>query len=450
MKLKNAIFFLLQMVLTTSFFAQSWGTLVFPNAETDYDIYKKNFSYTDSTFLVTDIRDDSVALEINSFNIQNLSVFRAHDGTNFLPNQPVIFFVHGGGWTDGYASMYDFIAISLTGIKGWTVVNVDYRLTSDSVFVADEYCPDRFSCFDSLNRKKAAWYPDDINDIAGAFKWTIENISENGGDTSKVFVFGHSAGAHLVALFSVHPNFENLRNHIKASVCMSGGYEVKTLNAPTFASAVDQTFHGGYLNNDDELDEASPITYVENGAALPPFYLLHSQFDLLSLAQQKILFYNKLSLFDFDVEQDFLPDYNHVSEISVFSQIDSLPTKLVTEYIEKRLDILNYVPNDETPTKFELKQNYPNPFFKNAYDKGITTIEYSIPPSRSSFASVSDKVILKVYDVLGREVATLVNKEQVPGNYEVSFNAANLPSGIYFYNLSVGNFTQTKKMMFIR
>jgi hypothetical protein len=231
---------------------------------------------------------------------------------------------------------------------------------------------------------------------------------------------------------------------------MSGGYEVKTLNAPTFASAVDQTFHGGYLNNDDELDEASPITYVESGAALPPFYLLHSQFDLLSLAQQKILFYNKLSLFDFDVEQDFLPDYNHVSEISVFSQIDSLPTKLVTEYIEKRLDILNYVPNDETPTKFELKQNYPNPFFKNAYDKGITTIEYSIPPSRSSFASVSDKVILKVYDVLGREVATLVNKEQVPGNYEVSFNAANLPSGIYFYNLSVGNFTQTKKMMFIR
>ncbi|NOX17921.1 MAG: alpha/beta hydrolase fold domain-containing protein [Chlorobi bacterium] len=449
MKLKNAIFFL-HVVLTTTLFGQSWGTQVFQNAETTYDIYKKNFSYADSTFLITDIRDDSVAAEINSFNIQNLSVFRAYDGANFLPNQPVIFFVHGGGWTDGYASMYDFVSLSLTGEKGWTVVNVDYRLTSDSVFIADEYCPDRLTCFDTLNRKKAAWYPDNLNDAAGAFKWTLENISENGGDTSKVFIFGHSAGAHIAALFSVHPNFENLRNYIKGSVCMSGGYEVKTLNAPTFASSVNQTFHGGYTNNDAELDEASPITYVESGTSLPPFYLLHSQFDLLSLAQQKILFFNKLSLFGFDVEQDYLPGYNHVSEISVFSQIDSLPVKLVTEYIQKRLDILSYIPDDETPREFELKQNFPNPFFKNSEGNGTTTIKYSIPIAGDNFTSETAKVILKVYDVLGREVATLVNKEQTPGAYEIVFNAANLPSGIYFYSLTAGNFIRAKKMIFIR
>jgi len=94
------------------------------------------------------------------------------------------------------------------------------------------------------------------------------------------------------------------------------------------------------------------------------------------------------------------------------------------------------------PLKFELSQNYPNPFNPS------TIIKYSIPnfAGNENFSSVQ----LKIYDVLGREVATLVNRKQQPGNYEVSFNAVGLASGIYFYRLTTGNKISVKKMMLIK
>ena len=95
-----------------------------------------------------------------------------------------------------------------------------------------------------------------------------------------------------------------------------------------------------------------------------------------------------------------------------------------------------------TPNSFELSQNYPNPF------NPTTTISYSIPDVASDF-SLSN-VQLKIYDVLGKEVATLVNKQQNPGNYEVKFDASRLTSGIYFYQLKTGSFIQTKKMILMK
>ena len=88
------------------------------------------------------------------------------------------------------------------------------------------------------------------------------------------------------------------------------------------------------------------------------------------------------------------------------------------------------------PDEFALMQNYPNPFNPS------TTIRYSIP--EASFATV------KVYDMLGKEVATLVNEEQSAGNYEVDFNAAGLSSGMYFYKLQTDNFVETKKMLLLK
>ncbi|HJY63916.1 MAG TPA: T9SS type A sorting domain-containing protein, partial [Ignavibacteria bacterium] len=95
----------------------------------------------------------------------------------------------------------------------------------------------------------------------------------------------------------------------------------------------------------------------------------------------------------------------------------------------------NEVINNE-PYKFSLAQNYPNPFNPS------TMIEYSI--------ASNEKVELKVYDLLGREVITLVNEVQVPGSYNVMFNSHNLSSGIYFYRLSAGSFTEVKKMIFVK
>jgi hypothetical protein len=62
----------------------------------------------------------------------------------------------------------------------------------------------------------------------------------------------------------------------------------------------------------------------------------------------------------------------------------------------------------------------------------------------------NDKVVLKVFDILGKEVATLVNEKLQPGTYEVTFNGSNLGSGVYFYKLTSGSFIETKKMLIIK
>ena len=97
----------------------------------------------------------------------------------------------------------------------------------------------------------------------------------------------------------------------------------------------------------------------------------------------------------------------------------------------------------EISQNFTLFQNYPNPF------NPTTTIKYVIPQT-DVWSNNALTVKLKIYDVLGREVATLVNMNQGPGEYEINFNAKEMPSGVYFYKLQAGTFVQTKKMILLR
>lgn len=94
---------------------------------------------------------------------------------------------------------------------------------------------------------------------------------------------------------------------------------------------------------------------------------------------------------------------------------------------------------NDTPRSFSLLQNYPNPFNPS------TRIEYNLPLVGKRHA-----VSLRVFDVLGREVATLVNEEQEGGDYRVEFDAEGLPSGLYFYRLQSGGFLSTRKMLFLK
>ncbi len=106
---------------------------------------------------------------------------------------------------------------------------------------------------------------------------------------------------------------------------------------------------------------------------------------------------------------------------------------------------------DEIPTLFSLSQNYPNPFPKNAGENPLTAIQYTVTGAKTLNGSAPQQTVtLKVYDILGREITTLVNKQQSPGKYKVSFNADNLPNGIYFYRLQSGKINITKKMIILR
>jgi hypothetical protein len=88
------------------------------------------------------------------------------------------------------------------------------------------------------------------------------------------------------------------------------------------------------------------------------------------------------------------------------------------------------------PMKYSLSQNYPNPFNPS------TTIEFTLPKS--------DFVELKVYNILGMEISTLVSKKLNPGNHTYTFDGKKLATGVYYYRLEAGNFIQTRKMIYLK
>jgi subtilisin family serine protease len=118
------------------------------------------------------------------------------------------------------------------------------------------------------------------------------------------------------------------------------------------------------------------------------------------------------------------------------SMLDAAVNQARIKYQE--IIVLDVKDNNSLPTEFSLQQNYPNPFNPS------TTIEYVIPNG------VRNLVTLKVYDLLGNEVTTLVNEEKSAGTYQVVFDASALTSGIYFYKLQASSFSQSRKMILLK
>jgi Secretion system C-terminal sorting domain len=148
---------------------------------------------------------------------------------------------------------------------------------------------------------------------------------------------------------------------------------------------------------------------------------------------------NKVVFLCFDPISIYLND----SSSSFMDSISTLPYiakewfDLTTDIIDRTLDII--------PTDYYLSQNYPNPF------NPTTAIKYSIPSSNVILNGVKNlNVKLIVYDILGREVKTIVNEVKQPGNYEVVFDGSNLSNGIYYYQLKADNFNKTKKMVILK
>ena len=110
-------------------------------------------------------------------------------------------------------------------------------------------------------------------------------------------------------------------------------------------------------------------------------------------------------------------------------------TKMIDDILTSNESLLQTY-QETSPSDFVLSQNFPNPF------NPTTTINYQL--------SENDLITLKVFDLLGNEVATLFNEEKRAGSYKVEFNATNLPSGVYFYRLQLSKYVETKKMVLIK
>ena len=105
-------------------------------------------------------------------------------------------------------------------------------------------------------------------------------------------------------------------------------------------------------------------------------------------------------------------------------------------YSYKKIDAIKNRREPLDPESFHLKQNYPNPF------NPTTTIVYTLPEQTH--------VIVKIFDIIGQNVRTLVDRDQQVGRYSVSFNASGLASGVYFYRLVAGNHVITRKMLLLK
>ena len=130
----------------------------------------------------------------------------------------------------------------------------------------------------------------------------------------------------------------------------------------------------------------------------------------------------------------FTPPVN-LSEVFQFKVVGEGTVYFDNWYFWKASTDITEIDN-AVPTEFALEQNYPNPFNPS------TSIRFSLP--------LANQVQLKVYNMLGQEVATLLNEFKNAGSYEVSFDAANLPSGVYVYAITAGSFSAVKKMMLLK
>lgn len=179
----------------------------------------------------------------------------------------------------------------------------------------------------------------------------------------------------------------------------------------------------------DRVREANPITYIDNND--PPFKLYHGTFDCSVPPYQSIALDSALKAAEVFSSLSLLEHIGHAFRPNSEDKLEML------EFLNTHLTGLTSISDkNNIPLAFELEQNYPNPFNPS------TTIKYTIP--------TSGHVTLKVFDMLGREVTTLVNESKPTGEYEIEFDAANLTSGVYFYQLKTSSSVITKKLMVVR
>ncbi len=269
---------------------------------------------------------------------------------------------------------------------------------------------------------------------SGGDFWSKDPVSVNAGSGWQIAVFEidsmHLAGSGT----SVSATLRNV-NEIRILHSATGDYKgdavtaslgIDNITAANNPLPVELTLFTGYQNNADVILKWTTQSELNNLG----FEIQKRNFNANS-EWKKIGFVNGKGNSNFTEDYTFV-EKNKISSIAYYKlkQIDFDGSFTFSNEIKVEFNL---------PDKFSLKQNYPNPF------NPTTKIRYSIPASLNSFKE-GTLTQLKVYDILGNEISTLVNKEQQPGNYEATFNGNGLASGIYFYQLTIGNLTQTRKM----
>ena len=220
-------------------------------------------------------------------------------------HNPVIVYIHGGGWRSGDKSEWDEQKIEYFCNKGYICVSVNYRLSPDVV------------------------HPTHILDVANAIKWVEDNIPEYGGNSSNVTLIGHSAGAHLVALIITNQKYlnnagANIHNISKAYILDAGAYLI--MNELVFEdnNILDMIY--GAVGNDINSDlwkDFAPYNHIDDSKYIPYLIIAHS--DTKYRCNANGLFCEKLDECNKDYTEYVLAEYSHADVFSKFpSYINNL------------------------------------------------------------------------------------------------------------------------------
>ena len=201
---------------------------------------------------------------------------------NGVPSAPVLFFIHGGSWKSGDRSLYGALGNRYSQ-AGFVTVVPSYRLAPKHP------------------------HPAQIEDVAAAFTWTVQHISEYGGDTNRIYVAGHSAGGHLAALLALDESYlaayQLSPKFIHGVLALSGVYNF------TIGESQESVF-----GKDPEFRrKASPLFHVKAGA--PPFLVTFCEWDYFSLPAQARQFHKALQKAGVKSELVLIPRESHISEI---------------------------------------------------------------------------------------------------------------------------------------
>lgn len=364
-----------------------------------------------------------------------------------LNKRPFILLIHGGGYYFGDKYILKPIIIDFA-LKGYVCASISYRLGWNTGGNPFDCNGDGYSLVKAIYRS--------MQDAKAAFRYFATNANQYKIDTSYMFVGGISAGAVTSLLISfvtqdeINNYFPNLINELGYLDSSSNNYKTNFRLKSVISSS------GGILDTSlIDYSEAIPVLmfhgtadnnvpYGTGYAYSCPNYILTQGSQEITKRLRNLILPFELNYVPGGGHENFYPIDYILKRTSLFLKrtLCNQGRQIIIENYTIILDTnLGYIPyvkkiSNISEKNYFLHQNYPNPF------NSFTNIEYSIPENT--------KVKIKIYDVLGRTIKTLVNEFQIIGKYRILFNANNLSSGIYLYELSTENFRDVKPMVLIK
>jgi acetyl esterase/lipase len=343
---------------------------------------------------------------------------------NVVKPYPVIVWIHGGGWIGG--SKENPTAAPMAQ-QGYAVVSINYRLSGQAIF------------------------PAQIHDCKAAIRWIRANAATYGFHSERIGAWGSSAGGHLVAMLGTAGEVDSLEGTVGGNLQYSSRVQAVCdwygpSNLPTicdFPSAIDHCsstspeallIGGAIKDYPAQAIAASPITYVS--ANDPPFLIQHGTNDMTVPFHQSVELDSALKAVGVHVQFHPIVNTGHGGGGFAADSTRQMVSDFFDSYLKAPTAVVTDAEKEEIAHEFRLEQNYPNPFNPN------TVIRFQL--------SVSSHVTLKVFDVNGREVATVVDGDFTAGIYAVPFAPRETARGLYFYKLTAGKFSQTRKAVLVQ